>query len=103
MLQNDKYYLITTTEWFLAPDGEQYRAVWGKCKLLTTEDIFSFKPSRPSTNWFANVGNDDKSMIVAGCQIHYAIRCDERPLEKLPKIGKETNQKEVDNKIYFTE
>ena len=104
MLLNEKYYLITTNEWFIAPDGEQYRAVWGKCFLKETKDVFGFVPLRPSTNWYCEVGEGENSMIVAGCQINYAVKCDKRPVFKPDTfIAQETQLKEKINRIYFTE
>ena len=69
----DKTYLITTDAWFFAPDGEQYRAVFG-----TVNDVFDdattlgIKTNDKSTNWYISIGN----MLIAGCQIHYVIRTD---------------------------
>ncbi len=80
MITEGKKYLITTYGWFRTPDGDQANAAWGTAGLLTTEDVFAFKPLRPSTNWFITLGKGKGSMIVAGCQIHYAIEC-ERPKE----------------------
>jgi hypothetical protein len=71
-------YLITTDNWFYAPDGKQYRAVWGNVEVLGDE-IIGVKTNRNSTNWFAKVGTVDNHVIVAGCQIHYAVKSDERP------------------------
>lgn len=71
-------YLITTDNWFYAPDGLKYRSVWGEVAIL--EDSFlGVKTNRNSSNWYAHVGSDAKGIIVAGCQIHYAVRCEERP------------------------
>ncbi len=71
-------YLITTDAWFYAPDGMSYRAVWGEVEIV--EDAFlGIKTNRNSSNWFAKVGSDDNHVIVAGCQIHYAISCEEEP------------------------
>lgn len=71
-------YLITTDAWFYAPDGKQYRAAWGDVEII--EDTFlGLKTNRNSSNWFAKVGNEKKHIIIAGCQIHYAIRCEEKP------------------------
>lgn len=67
-------YLITTDNWFIAPDGEQYRAVFGTVTGVTSDDqTLGIKTNRGSTNWYVVIGN----MIVAGCQIHYCIRTDE--------------------------
>jgi len=68
-------YLITTDNWFTAPDGKQYKAVWGETKIV--EDIFlGVKTNRNSSNWFAFVGDETNHVIIAGCQIHYAVKCD---------------------------
>lgn len=71
-------YLITTDKWFYGPDGKQYRAVWGSVKILE-DNFLGVKTNRNSTNWYAFVGNEEKGMIVAGCQIHYAVQCEVKP------------------------
>lgn len=72
-------YLITTDNWFVAPDGKQYRSVWGECEVI--EDAFlGVKTNRNSSNWFVKVGSEDKHVIVAGCQIHYSIKCESKPI-----------------------
>lgn len=71
-------YLITTNDWFYAPDGRQYRGVWGNVTIL--QDTFlGVKTNARSANWFAKVGSDEDHVIVAGCQIHYATFCPNRP------------------------
>lgn len=70
--------LITTDNWFFAPDGDQYRAVHGELKgVFTSEETLGVKTNAKSTNWYVNIGN----MIVAGCQIHYAIKTDKANTE----------------------
>lgn len=70
--------LITVDNWFHAPDGNQYRAVWGKLKgIMTAEQTLGIRPNGRSTNWYIEIGN----MIVAGCQVHYAIKSDECSFE----------------------
>ena len=65
--------LITTEGWFFAPDGVSYRAVFGTVKgISTSEDTLGVKTNAKSTNWYVEIGN----MLVAGCQIHYAIKTD---------------------------
>ena len=71
-------YLITADAWFLAPDGKQYRAAWGEVEVID-DSILGLKTNRNSTNWFAKIGNDEKHIIIAGCQIHYAIKCENKP------------------------
>lgn len=71
-------YLITTDNWFTAPDGKEYKAVWGNVEIL--EDKFlGVTTNRNSSNWFAKVGSEENHIIIAGCQIHYAARCETKP------------------------
>ncbi len=70
-LEANGTYLITTDSWFYAPDGEQYRAVFGTVTSIETdENMLGIKTNRGSTNWYIIIGN----MVVAGCQIHYCIK-----------------------------
>lgn len=78
MIKNGNKYLITTNNWFYGPDGNQYRAVYGSCQVVTAKDELGFEP-RHSTNWFVRVGSGEGSVIVAGCQIHYAIHLVDSP------------------------
>lgn len=71
-------YLITTDKWFTAPDGLTYNTVWGNVKILA-DDVLGVKTNRNATNWYAQVGENGKEVIVAGCQIHYAVRCESKP------------------------
>lgn len=63
----------------MAPDGRNYKAVWGDVEIVT-DAFLGIKTNRGSTNWFAKVGDDNNHVIVAGCQIHYAVRCDTKPI-----------------------
>lgn len=66
--------LITTDEWFYAPDGRQYRGVFGTVKAVrSSEETLGVRTNAKSTNWYVEIG----CMTIAGCQIHYAVRCDE--------------------------
>lgn len=101
---NGEYHLITTDSFFVAPDGEEYRAAWGKCFVVEAKESFGFVPLRPSTNWFCRVGEGENSIIVAGCQIHYAVRCKNKPFKRLETYEHEVSKVPmVANKIYFTE
>lgn len=73
-----EYLLIHTDDWFYTKDGNQYHAVWGKCKPVEAKDLFGFKPSG-DTNWYLQVGENENAMFVAGCRIHYAQICPDRP------------------------
>ena len=66
--------LVTTDAWFYGPDGRQYRAVYGTIKaVLTAEESLGVRPNGRSTNWYLEIGR----MILAGCQVHYVLQCDE--------------------------
>ena len=65
-----KTVLITTDNWFYAPDGKTYRAVFGTLRnVLADSDVLGIKTNARSTNWYLEIGN----MVIAGCQIHYAM------------------------------
>jgi len=106
MIENGKKYLINTDNWFMAPDGESYHSAWGTCYLKKTEDVFGFTPARPSTNWFIKVGSEEKYVIIAGCQIYYAVHSENRPVSK--HEGKYYKDKDsqiewVEERIYYAE
>ena len=65
-------YLITTDKWFFAPDGAQYLAVFGTVNAITNDNDIVIKTNRHSANWFVTIG----SLVIAGCQIHYAVKTD---------------------------
>ena len=71
-------YLITTDNWFIAPDGKYYRSVWGFVEIVQ-DSFLGVKTNAHSSNWFAKIGTENNHVIVAGCQIHYAIKCEEKP------------------------
>lgn len=100
-------YLITTDSWFTAPDGKEYKAVWGECEVISTKEALGFDPNRNSANWFVKVGNKNKHILVAGCQIHYAIKSEENPnqdrAESWTTEGGELREFKVPSRIYIAE
>ncbi len=63
--------LVTTQNWFLAPDGAEYRAVFGTIKgIHSDQETLGIKTNAHSANWYLEIGN----MVIAGCQIMYAIK-----------------------------
>jgi len=65
--------LVTTDGWFFAPDGRQYRGVFGTVMALdTAEATLGIRPNGRSTNWYLQVG----CVLLAGCQVHYVVRSD---------------------------
>lgn len=68
-----KKALINTDQWFVAPDGQQYKAVFGTIKsVLDSTEALGVRTNAKSTNWYVEIGN----LTVAGCQIHYAVQTD---------------------------
>lgn len=99
-------FLITTDNWFYAPDGKMYRSVWGQVEIL--EDTFlGVKTNSRSSNWFAKIGAEDNFVIVAGCQIHYACKSDNKPhigiVEDYLIEGNEVKTKIRSGDIYIAE
>jgi hypothetical protein len=97
-------YLITTDSWFIAPDGKQYRAVYGDVKIVSDE-ILGIKTNVRTSNWFAKVGTEDNHVIIAGCQIHYAIKStevlNEDSVYENMDLGGNYSRVCKDNPIYF--
>lgn len=102
MIENGCKYLITTDNWFIAPDGEQYRAVYGVCYVMNTKEALGFNPTH-STNWFVKVGDlSSEHIIIGGCQIHYAVRLEIKPKKvEGTYVDKNTDLTSLINKIYF--
>lgn len=71
-------YLITTDAWFIAPDGKDYKAVWGEVEVVGDE-VLGIKTNMRSTNWYVKVGTEENHVIVAGCQMHYAVKTEKKP------------------------
>lgn len=97
-------YLITVDNWFYAPDGKQYRAVWGNVSIVS-DSILGIKTNVRSSNWFAKVGTEDNHVIIAGCQIHYAVKTLNKPesgqVEEGMNVGSEYKPVTKDCAIYF--
>lgn len=75
MIKIGQTALITTDNWFIAPNGRQYRAVFGTVKSVAdSQEVLGVKTNSRSTNWYVEIG----SMILAGCQIHYAVAVDRK-------------------------
>lgn len=65
--------IVTTDNFFFAPDGREYKAVFGTIHGVdTAEESLGVKPNGRSTNWYLRIG----SMVIAGCQVHYVLRTD---------------------------
>jgi len=94
-------YLITTDCFFIAPDGNEYRAVFGTINAINSDkECLGITTNRGSTNWYVSIGN----MMVAGCQIHYAIQtnnCNLKPFVRTVEHHGDTMFcKESNSRIY---
>lgn len=105
MIKGHKY-LVTADGWFIAPDGQQYKAIWGAIEILS-DSILGVKTNARSANWYAKIGTDNNHVIVAGCQIHYAVKCENRPSSDFLKMEDYFEGKAVMSdalsRIYFAE
>ena len=103
-LESGKKYLVTTDSWFFAPDGEEYRAVFGTAKAVhSAESALGIKTNARSTNWYATIGN----ILIAGCQIHYVVQTDEvsdkPPMREIVFEGKLTTPDHPKTRIYMAD
>jgi len=94
-----KKVLITSVSWFFAPDGKQYKAVFGTLKVIhTSQETLGFTPSRTHTNWYLEVGN----MNLAGCQVLHLVQANEVNTNEVVDFTTDrthaTDYKEVDRK-----
>lgn len=65
--------LVTTNAWFYAPDGKNYRAIFGTLKSVDeVKNVLGFTPSRSNANWMLQIGD----CVVMGCQVMYLIKTD---------------------------
>lgn len=99
-----KKFLITCDNWFYAPDGHQYRAVFGTVNaVMSDQETLGITTNRHSTNWYLSVGN----VLIAGCQIHYALRTDSVSLDgakmELEHKGKIVQQDQPRPRVYIAE
>lgn len=108
MIKQGEKYLVTTDEWFIAPDGNSYCAVWGNVILQSDSETLGIKTNDKSTNWYAIVGTHENHVVIAGCQLHYAVKCKDRPSDSGGTGWASDAQNgikvyNVPNKIYYTE
>lgn len=90
-LELNKKYLISTDGWFFGPDGRQYRGVHGTVTgIMDADATLGLKTNRNSTNWYVQCGK----VLLAGCQVHYVVQCDDPPPEKV------SDQRVVDGKVF---
>jgi hypothetical protein len=82
----NKKVLITTSNWFTAPDGKQYKSVWGTLNgVHEASKQFGFIPNRAHANWFIEVGD----MTIMGCQVMYITKTEEPNLGEVEEWFKD--------------
>jgi hypothetical protein len=65
--------IATCCEYFVAPDGKQYRAVFGTVRAIrTAKQTMGIDPGPRHTTWYIEIG----CMTIAGCRVLYAIKAD---------------------------
>ena len=74
-----KKALVSVDDWFTAPDGNSYKSVWGNVKVINAEAMFGVIPVN-CTNIFLQVGEGDKSMLIAGTRVHYMVLSEQKPV-----------------------
>lgn len=74
-----EYLLLSTSKWFYAKDGQQYKAAWGKCRVIAAVDVLGFQPKN-SANWLIQVGEGEDALFLMGCQVNYVQLCQKPPL-----------------------
>lgn len=87
-----KKVLITCTNWFVAPNEIEYKAIWGTLHdICEAKEVFGFSPGRTHANWFIRIGD----AIITGCQVNYLVECPDKPQ------GKNVERREVhEGKLY---
>lgn len=97
-------YLVTTNNWFTAPDGATYLSVFGTIKgIVSDTEMLGIQTNRHSTNWYLKIGD----MIIAGCQIFFAIKTDNcskaSATREIPHEGKLYLCDNQPSRIYFAD
>ena len=93
-------YLITTDNFFYGSDGQQYRSVFGEVEILQ-DNVLGVTTNRKSSNWYIKVSGKTQHIIIAGCQIHYALQCeyDDINLENIYDYDDKGQLKKESNRI----
>ncbi|WP_276483572.1 hypothetical protein [Paraflavitalea pollutisoli] len=96
----DKYVgkkvLITTSEWFVGPDGKDHRAVWGTLNgVHEAGKALGFIPNRAHANWFYDIGG----VVIMGCQVKYLCLCPDQPS---PDVLGWTIEKDMKEALQYT-
>lgn len=95
--------VVTTFDWFHAPDGQSYKAVFGTIKgIYNAEEVLGIISNKHSTNWYLEIGN----VVIAGCQIHYLVKTDKfenKPFIREWDFEDKLIFKEAPSRVYVSE
>jgi hypothetical protein len=72
--------VLQLDDWYYGKDGQQYRAVYGNVTIRKADELFGFKMAAGNANWYAQIGEGDGAIYIAGCRIHYVTACDTPPV-----------------------
>jgi hypothetical protein len=81
MIVNGSRVLITTDEFFCAPDGNFYRCIYGRAWIHKFEEALGFKP-QGHANWMVRICRDEDNengVTLAGCRVNYFVKMDTPP------------------------
>lgn len=96
--------VLVNVDWFTAPDGKMYRAVWGELKgVHNTKDLLGFDTTRSHANWVYEIGG----CFLMGCKVSNVILCAAKPdFPEVDHVGydnKEINIFKKPSEIYISE
>lgn len=106
-----KKCLVTFSNWFYAPDGQQYKAAWGIINMLIEKRTGVGFSANPVDELYSKIGNNDikigdgdKSLIVSGSMIQFVLECHDKPkqLEGTYTL-KDDSREHINNAIYIAE
>lgn len=73
-------YLVTSNKWFVTPDGTEKRAVWGEVEIVKYKD-YGITPAEGHAEYMLKVGTEENHVFIAGCHVHYLVKC-KRPIDE---------------------
>lgn len=79
MIDPGRVLTVNFDDWFWAPDGQQYWCAYGPVFVHKAEDVLGFKP-KGSADWYLQVGEGERAVLLAGCRIHSAMLMTTKPL-----------------------
>lgn len=70
-----KKVLVSCSDWFIAPDGKEYKAAWGTLNGIVSDEDMKLKMARMHANFYLLVGK----FMIAGCEAKFVIESEQRP------------------------